>query len=181
MAEEKQKNSRMTERTRRLIARFSNRFLLIRSFFALTLFAASYIFFTPLLRLNSDLGRIFLAVYGGLILILALFIVIEYFIKTVRLQNSDAKNYSAIVSINTFLGVIIPLFYSNAILATVIKALSQIQNYGTFFCEIRCSVVKFYYHNDIYYQVNQLIYLLVVVAFLFFLIGGFLEKNFRKN
>jgi hypothetical protein len=179
--EETKKQSALRAKTARMVDRFSNRFLMIRSFTTLTLFAASYVFFAPLLRTNSDLARLFLILYGLFIIVLSAIVFIEFLIKTVRLQNADAKNYSALTGINTLLGVALPLFYANAIFATVIKALSQMAYWGTYACEIRCNLVRFYDKNQIFFTVNNLIYLLVVVALLLIIVGGFIENLVKAN
>lgn len=166
---------------RLFMEKFSKRYLIFRSFFGLSFLTLAYLFFSPVVRLNSDLARLFLVIFGSIVLLMCLFMFFEYIIKTVRLQNSNTNNYSALLAVNTFTGLIIPLLYVNLILSTIMKALGSMNNYGTFLCHIRNTIVNFYYWNNIYFLINQLVGILIVSALFLFIFGGFIERLYKRK
>lgn len=172
---------KVVDAPKRMIDRFSNRYIVFRSFLGLSLLVLAYFFFTPLLRVHSDWALLFLAVAGIFVLVMIGLLIFEYIVKVVRIQNSNARNYSALVSINTLLGLIIPLFYANLVLSTVIRSLGGMMNYQTFLCEIRYTIVNYYYWNNIYFQINQFIYWLFLLVILLFIVGGFIEHLWRRR
>jgi hypothetical protein len=139
-------------------------------------------FFIPLSFEESDLWRIFVSVYGVIVILLCLSLVLEYLTKTFRLQlDTEVRTYSLITSINTMFGLIIPTFYINYVLAWVISSMSRMHYYGTIFCQIRMDIVHFYYQYNIYTQISGLLSLLVIMSFTLFIFGGFVEKLIQKR
>ena len=171
----------IVETPKKVVNRFSNRFIVFRSFLGLSLLVLAYFFFSPLLRVQSDWALLFLAMFGIFVLVLIGLLIFEYIVKVVKIQNANVQNYSALVSINTLIGLIIPLFYANLVFSTVIRAFAGMMNYQTFLCEIRYTIVNYYYWNNIYLQINQFLYLLVILVVLLFIFGGFIEHLWRRK
>lgn len=154
-----------------------HKYLLVRSLIGLTFFVISVYMFVPFARSRGDLYKSILLLYIIFVIILCLGLIAGFIRRTVRLQNdAEARNYSAIVALNSFIGLIFPLIYTNVLTLTAIRIASQITNYGTFFCQVRCSIVREYYSNGIYFRMNDLIYFLIIIAFILFIFGGFAEK-----
>ncbi len=162
-----------------------HKYLLLRSLIGLSFFVLSVYMFVPFAKSRGDLFKGALLLYTIFVILLCLALIAGFIRRTIMLQNDvQARNYSIIVSLNSFIGLILPLIYSNALALTAIKIASQITNYGTFFCQIRCSIVREYYQNGIYAKMSDLIYLLIVMTFVLLIFGSFIEKmldNHRKS
>lgn len=131
---------------------------------------------------GGDAGRIIVMIYGAIVVLMGFASLLSYVRKTVDLQN-DVKvaRYVAINSINTFVGLLIPLFLLNETVRVLINLASQLTNFGTFFCTIRCSVVQYYWQSDIYNNVNTLIFWALVILVGYWLVGGFVERYLQKK
>lgn len=178
MAESKTK---LNEVRAKWLARFMNNYLVLRTYVGLSFFVFAFAFFVFVLRLGGDFGRLAIVIYGLILLGLCKILVFEYVLKTINLQRVPVvKSYSAIVSANTVLGLIMPLIYFNVILAVVMKALASMTNYNTFFCQVRMSLVNFYYNIELYAQINTLIFWLVIFTAVLFLFGGLAERIYKR-
>ncbi len=166
----------------RWIKKLLGNYFVIKTWLALTFFVLAFGFFAFVLRTAGDLGRILLVVYGIIMIFLCLVLMMEYFIKTVTLQkDKDVKIFSAILSVNTFFGLVLSLLYINIILAVTIRSLALMTYYGTFFCKVRLSLVSFYYNNQIYSQINSVIFWIVIFNIIIFLFGGLFERLLSKK
>ena len=173
--------SKLQQMRAKWLARFMNRFLVLRTSVGLAFFVLAFGFFTFFLRLGGDLGRIMIVVYGVLLILGCFALIVEYVLKTVNLQRETGfRSYSSILAVNTVFGFILPLIYTNIVLAVVIRSLSMMTYYGTFLCQARMSMVNFYYNNQIYTQQQSIIFWTVIMTLVLFLFGGLLERVFRR-
>lgn len=131
---------------------------------------------------GGDAGRVIVMLYGLVVLGMAMGSIFHYIAKTVLLQNDKTvARYVAINTVNTFVGLLVPLFVLNEVVRVLMNLASQITNYSTFFCQIRCSVVEYYWRSDIYTNVNTLLFWSVVILFGYWLVGGFVERYLQKK
>jgi hypothetical protein len=168
-----------SQNIRTKVKRLDNSYLVVKNFFAL-----SFIFLAALILSaidkRSETAKIFLMIFFGFVILLSVALIIEFIIKTVRLQNEpQVKRYSALVSLNSIFGLILPMFYINLLLSKVMLYASWLENRGTFFCKIRCSIVDFYYDYGIYWQMHKIIFYTALISITLFLWGGLFEKRGR--
>jgi hypothetical protein len=178
------KAARVTSRTR-LMSRLKSifgRYFVVKNALALTFLVGSFAVLVPLLRQPNDWLKVGLAIYGTIILVLCVLLVGEFAVKVIRLQvEPGVRRYSAIVSVNSFFGLLLPMMYLNYVLSYVMRALASINEAGTFWCELRKSVTRMYYQNGMYWQINSIIthiFLLIVILFLF---GPLFERARRRD
>lgn len=173
--------NKLKEMRAKWLARFMNRYLVVRTSVGLTFFVVAFGFFTFILRLGGDLGRLMIVIYGAVLLFLCGVLVLEYILKTVNLQRETSlRSYSTVLAVNTLFGLIVPLFYFNVVLAVVIRALSTMSYYGTFLCQARMSVANFYYNTQVYTQIHTITFWIVIMALALFIFGGLFERVWRR-
>lgn len=182
MAEsESSKASNLRIKAKRVINKIGNDYLVVRNLLGLACFALAFGLFISYAYVRGDIVKTIVALMGLVILFLALGLVLEFILKTVALENSpNVKRFSAILSVNMLLGLAAPLFIFNMVLWGVVELFSQMHNYGTVLCQIRFGLVNFYYYNAIFFQVNSFIKLVIVSAFIMFIVGGFVERYWKK-
>lgn len=172
----------LKNRTGRLRTRLFNKYSVFKNFLALSLLFLSYLFLSRALRVDSDLARLALVVYASIVAVLALVLIVEFFVKTVRLQNDPRiVRYTALVSFNGFFGLVLPAMMFNFLLAHIMRMLAWMGNYNTIWCELRRGLVSYYYRNDIYWQIASLIGITLVILVALFIWGGALERMHRKD
>ena len=176
-----QVSSNLKSRAKRIITKIGNDYLVVRNLLGLTCFALAFGLFLSYAYVRGDLVKTFVALMGIVVLFLCVGIILEFIVKTVALQNNvNIKRFSAILSVNLLLGLAAPLFILNMILWGVIQLFSEMSYYGTVLCQIRIGIVNFYYYNSLFFQVNNFIKLVIVTSFLLFIVGGFVERLWRK-
>ncbi|MCA9381576.1 hypothetical protein KC678_04890 [Candidatus Dojkabacteria bacterium] len=159
-----------------------NKHLLVKDFVALSFFVAALFVMSPL-AFESNVTKFLLALYGLTVIAVSIWIIITFFIKTARLQlDPKVKRYSAIVSLNSFFGFSMPLFYINIVLAkVVIVFLGTLPKTGSLLCRFRAWLDWFLYS---YVRIDNKLELLfifsVLLAFTVFMIGGVWERSMRK-
>jgi len=172
---------KILEKGKRITKKLFNGQLVFTNFLALSFFVIANAFFTPLLGW-SDLYKLFLIIYGFFVILLSVLLVYEYLHKTILLQaNLKTSSYSTILSINTFFGLIMPFLYINILMATIIRAMEFMTNFGTLLCTIRLYIVHFYYYHYIEHNVNNIITILIILNAILFLFGGLLERLVQQS
>jgi len=179
MAESQTSNLKL--KARKVISKIGNDYLVVRNLLGLGCFALAFGLFISYAYVRGDIVKTLVALMGIVILFLALGLVLEFILKTVALENNpNVKRFSAILSVNMLLGLAAPLFIFNMILWGVVELFAQMHNYGTVLCQIRFGLVNFYYYNSIFFQINSFLKLVVVAAFVTFIVGGFVERYWKK-
>lgn len=179
MAESQTSNLRT--RAQRVIKRVSSDYLVVRNLLGLSCFALAFGLFISYAYGKGDIVKTIVALMGIVIVFLSLGLILEFVLKTVALQNNlNVKRFSAILSVNMLLGLAAPLFILNMVLWGVIELFAQMHYYGTVLCQIRFGLVNFYYYNAVFFQVNNFIKIVVVTSFLLFIVGGFVERYWKK-
>lgn len=175
---------KLNKRRNRLLVRYldklENRFFVFKSFMGLTFISIAFFFFTPLLKVKSDIAELFLVVFGTFVLFLTIALIVEFVVKVYRLQATETNRFSAILSANLFFGLTLPVFNINLTLLSVIKSLQGLTNYNTFWCDLRYTIIGFYYSNGIYTHLMNLFFILFLTTIFLFVFGGYFEK-LRKN
>jgi len=170
------------ERTKKVISTITHRYLVIKTLTAVTFFFIAFLFFIPLSFEKNDIWKVFVSVYGVIVVLFCLSLIFEYLSKTLRLQlDSEVRTYSMIASLNTFFGLIIPLAYINYVTAWVISSMSRMHFYGSIICQIRMEIVHNYYENGVYTQIGNLLSILVIMTFVLLIFGGFIEKLVQRK
>jgi hypothetical protein len=138
--------------------------------------------FTIVAYSGGDIARILVIVYGLIVAAMAIVSLYGYLKKTVDLQNNkDVRRYVAINTVNTFVGLIVPVILLNEVIRSIVTLAAQITNYGTVFCQFRCTMVRAYWRSDIYTNVNTLLFWSMVILFAYWLIGGFIERYLSRE
>lgn len=159
------------------ISRLNNRYLVVKDFIAFMFFVLAGFVMSPV-AMDSEAMKLFMTFVYLLISGLGLLLIIEFVIRTLRLQaETRVKRYSAIVSLNSIFGLALPLWFINYFVMRAIELMSRMKNYTTFICEIRLAFVDFYYSTDIYQLVNNVILATMVIAVAAFIFGGILERG----
>lgn len=159
-----------------------NRYLVLRDFIALTFFVAALYVMAPLAR-ESQATRVMLSIYGAVVILISLWLIITFVVKTVRLQaDPKIKRYSALVSLNSFFGLSMPILFINLVLFKVVGGfLFFMPKTGSIFCQFRHWLYDFLYRDiHIYQKLDQLFMFTVLLAVAVFMIGGVWEKTNRK-
>ncbi len=165
----------------RKIYKLDNKYLVVRNFIGLCFFFLAALILSPLNR-DTDLAKLLLVLFNGVVILLSLGLMAEFVLRTLWLQNEPKVNrYSAIVSLNSFFGLVLPLTFINILLHKTVFYLGHMNNYKTIFCELRSTFVDFYYDNNVYHFIYRLIFWLVIMAFALFLFGGAVEKIFKNK
>ncbi|MFS8131212.1 MAG: hypothetical protein ACMG57_04490 [Candidatus Dojkabacteria bacterium] len=176
-----QQNSDLRSKAKKVIGKIGNDYLVVRNLLGLSCFALAFGLFISYAYVRGDIVKTLVALMGLVVVFLSLGLVLEFIMKTVALENNPAvKRFSAILSINMLLGLAAPLFIFNMIMWGVIQLFAQMHYYGTVLCQIRMGIVNFYYYNSVFFQVNSFIKLIVVAAFAMFIVGGFVERYWKK-
>ncbi len=155
----------LPNKARRFNSKMLDHSIMFRSFLSISFFMLSILFFNGLTKTGGDFTKAFVSIFGLILIFLNLLVIINYFRFIARSYYSNLNHLPVIITLNSFLGLILPLFYSNVILSIVMKSLQRMYNYDSFFCEIRCNLVSFYYNNNIYSQVSNLIFYLILFSF----------------
>jgi hypothetical protein len=170
------------ERAIRFASRFQNNYLVIRSLIALFFFVIAFGLFYSLAVIEGDLIKTLVAIYGVLVLLLCHGVILEYAIKTIALQNNENVNrFTAILAINTALGLAMPIWLMNLVLNSVIQLMDMMTYYGTYLCEVRVGIIRYYYANDVYYMLQKLSWQLLTASILIFVLGGIIERYFIRK
>lgn len=131
---------------------------------------------------GGDLGRFVVIAYGIAVAVMAVLSIYSYVKKTVDLQNnSEVNRYVAINTVNTFVGLFIPVILLNEVVKSIVMLSAQLTNYNTLFCQFRCSMVRAYWKSDIYTNVNTLIFWAMVILFAYWMIGGMVERHLQTK
>jgi hypothetical protein len=77
--------------------------------------------------------------------------------------------------------LIIPVILLNEVLRSIVTLAGQITNYGTVFCQFRCTLVRTYWRSDIYTNINTLLFWSMVILFAYWIIGGFVERHLSRK
>jgi len=156
--------------------------IMIRSFLASIFFIISLGVFTTMLRYGGNLIKVFVVVYGAALLIFFSLNIVAYLINITKVATSKALNFPFIMFVNTFLGFISQLFFFNLTLAIVIRTLVYIKHVDSLICEIKCSIVNFYYNTEIYTQISSLIWWICLLTIVAFIIGNYFVwlKDIKK-
>jgi hypothetical protein len=167
------KLDRMTDK----LGRLDNQYLVLKNFWALTCILLAFMILLPLRR-EGDGAKFFLVLFGFGFILLSLGLIVEFIVKTARLQVDPlVKRYSAIVSLNSFFGLIAPLAYINYTLGKVIFMLSRIRTDNKFACELKCSIVDTYFENNVAWYLDKTIFFLVIMSIALFMFGGVIERS----
>lgn len=159
------------------ISRLNNRYLVVKDFIAFLFFVLAGFVMSPVAR-DSEAMKLFMVLVYSLISFLGLLLITEFIVRTLRLQSeTKVKRYSAIVSLNSIFGLVLPLWFVNYFVMRAIELMSRMGNYSTFICEIRLAFVDFYYSTDIYQLVNSVILASMVIAIAAFIFGGIWERG----
>ncbi len=162
--------------------RLDNDYLVIKNFIAVTFFVVAFFIMSPIAWAN-DLSKAFLSVFGLLIVALSTALMVEYIVKTARLQTDpDVKRFSSIVTLNSIFGLAIPIFYINIVLYRVFaRYLIWMTDHNTVFCEVRQWIPKFLYGElNLYNKLDNLSFLLFASALILFVAGAIYERAQRK-
>jgi len=165
------------------IARLNNNYLVLKNFLALSFFYLALLILTPL-RNDSDILKVFLAIYATIVIFLSVGLIVEFIIKTVRLQiDKKVKRYASIVSLNGFFGLVLPIFIINDSLYRIMyDFLKPIRHAGTFWCDVRFGLIDIYEQYFVFNQLANLAFLTLLILIAMFLIGGLWERTLRiKN
>ncbi len=158
-----------------------DKYMVLVGFIGLTFFFFSTLVFSPLHE-RSDFARAVLVVYGVFVVALCFGLIFEFVSKTIALQKeTKIARYSAVVSLNAIIGFILPMFYMNVVLANVMRYLTMFPHRGTFWCEIRGSVINFYKMYGIYEINSQIIFWSIIIVITLFLWGGLLERLYNRR
>lgn len=176
-----QPTSDLKARAKSVIVKVSNEYLVVRNLLGLACFSLAFGLFISYAYVRGDIVKTIVALMGIVIIALCLGIVLEFIIKTVALQNNpNVKRFSAILSVNLLLGLAAPLFIFNLVMWGVMDLFASMHNYGSVLCQIRFGIVNFYWNNAVYFQVNNFMKIVVVTAFVMFIVGGFIERYWKK-
>ncbi|MEO6729285.1 MAG: hypothetical protein ABIM99_05155 [Candidatus Dojkabacteria bacterium] len=181
MAESQTSTSTIKLKAKKFILKIGNDYLVVRNLLGLTCFALAFGLFISYAYVRGDIAKTLVAIMGLVIVFLSLGIILEFILKTVAMENNpNVKRFSALLSVNMLLGLAAPLFIFNMILWGVVELFSQMHYYGTVLCQIRVGFINFYYYNAIFFQVNNFIKIVIVAAFFMFVVGGFVERYWKK-
>lgn len=181
--EETKKKKTNKEKLMDKLDKLDNDYLVFKNFVAITFFLLAFFVLTPLYR-QGDFSNWLLVILGFIVIALNKVLIIEFIIKTLRLQTDpDVKRYSAVVSLNSIFGLALPIFYINVVLARIVNVFFfQMQDTGTIFCEFRRWLSYFLYREvGLYEKLDSLAFSLIFAAFILFLFGGAFEKMHRKK
>ncbi len=168
-------------RIKRAFDRKGSDLIVIAGPVSLGFFTLAFLIFLPLLRRDYDWLRALIVLYGAFVVLWAWMVIYEFLVKGSRLlANKRVHNYSQLAALNTILGLAFPLFVLNSVKAIVVNTLSEFTYFGTAICEIRLSLVRFYYASNIYEQINSVIFWIVVLSLVLLIIGGLFERVFKK-
>lgn len=156
--------------------------LVIKDSVALLFLFASFLVLVPILQSPSHWIRLAVIVYGFIVIALAGLLIGQYLLKSFKLQlNTSVRRYSAILSLNTVFGLLLPLKIVNFLLSKLMPALRSLPDQETIFCEVRRSVVHMYYSQGVADQLSQFIFWGFVLTLALFLFGGLAERLTRKS
>lgn len=168
-------------RTKKVLYRKGSEFIVLESLISLVFFTMAFLVFLPLLRRDSDSLRMLIVLYGTFVVVWGLSTMYDYIVKSSRLLvNNSIKNYSLIAGLNAIAGLAIPLFIINSVVSIMVHTLASMNNWGTAFCEIRLSFVRFYNAANVYNQVSSLTFWVLVFALGLIVLGGLVERINRK-
>lgn len=168
-------------RARKAFARQGSEYIVLESAVSLSFFTLAFFVFLPLLRRNSDLLRLLIVIYGLFVVIWGFSTIYDYLIKSSRLlANKQITNYTLLSGLNAIVGLALPLFIINSVTSIVVHTLGSMTNWGTAFCEIRMSFVRFYQASNAYNQVSSLTFWVLVFALGLMILGGVVERFSRK-
>lgn len=155
------------------------KYLVVVGFVGLSFFFLAHLVFSPLSD-RSNLSRGVLATFALFVASLCVALMYEFFVKTISLQkDKSVNNYSAIVSINSIFGLVLPLIFFRIVTANLISYLGEFENKKTLFCEVRYGIINFWQDNYIDSFLANLSFWLLVMSIGLFLFGGLLER-FKK-
>lgn len=176
------KSESSKEKASKFISRFSNTYVVLRSFFGLLFFSIAFGLFYSFAIKEGDIVKILVAFFGIVIILLCHLVILEYFIKTIALQNNEEiKRFTAILSVNTAIGLALPIWLMSLVLNSVMKLLDTMTYANTFWCEIRVGIVRYFFRNDVYFMLQNLAWALVVGAIAIFILGGIVERYFSRK
>ncbi len=161
------------------IEKLSNKYLVVKNFVAVMLFVIALWLLSPL-STQSELAKLLLMIYSIIVLGLITLLIMELIVKTVQLQNEkEIKRYSAVVSLNSFFGLVFPLYFANIVLSKAVMYAGLLHDYDTIFCKLRYSLVNFYYSTQVYWKIEQIIFWVALLSIALFFFGGVIEKTKR--
>ncbi len=156
--------------------------LVIKDSVALLFLFTSFLVLVPILQSPSPWIRLAVIVYGFIVIVLAGLLIAQYLLKSFKLQlNTSVRRYSAILSLNTVFGLLLPLKIVSFLLGKLMPALRYLPDQQTIFCEVRRSVVNMYYSQNIADQLSQFIFWGFVLTLALFLFGSLAERLTKKS
>ncbi len=156
--------------------------LVIKDSVALIFLFASFLVLLPILQSQSPWIRLAVIVYGFIVIALAGILIGQFLLKSFKLQlNTTVRRYSAILSLNTVFGLLLPLKLINFLLSKLMPALRFLPDQQTIFCEIRRSMVHIYYSQNVAEQLSQFIFWGFVLTLALFLFGSLAERLVRRS
>jgi hypothetical protein len=145
------------------------------------LFAALILLSYPLLR-SSDLGLYFLALYALVFIGISKAFILEWFKKLSKLQvERPAINYVAVSTLNTFLGLAVPIAMLNIALNILMTALELMPNRGTIWCAMRMDLVHIFHRSAISWYLSEVFWILIIGLIAYYLVAGFVQQRAAKK
>jgi len=148
--------------------------IMLRTFLGSVFFMVSLGIFTTLLKRGDDLVKFLVVLYGCALLIFFAYNIIAYLINITKVATSKATNFPVVLFLNTFLGFISQLFFFNLSLAIVVRTLAYMRDSSALICEVKCSIVSYYYNTQVFSQINSLIWWVSLATVVAFIVGNYL-------
>lgn len=161
--------------------KISSNNIMFRTFLASLFFISSLGIFTTVLRRGEDALKLIVVIYGFVLLLFFLNNISVFIINVTRSAINKSPNFPAILLFNTFFGFISQLFFFNLTLAIIIRTLAYMSRTNTLVCEFKCSIVSFYYNTQLYAQINNLIWWIILGSIAAFVAGNYLVwlRNYK--
>lgn len=157
--------------------RLSANTIMLRTFLGSLFFMISLGIFTTILKRSDDLIKFVVVLYGVGLLIFFAYNIVAYLINITKVATTKSANFPAILFLNTFLGFISQLFFFNLSLAIIVRTLAYMRDASSLVCEVKCSIVSYYYNTQVFNQINSLIWCVTVATVIAFIAGNYLLWN----
>ncbi len=157
-------------------------YIVFKNFLALSFFVTAFMLIVSSVSPRGQFALLLMLILGVIVLVLCCGLAVEFAVKSLRLQNQTKMLYiSPVMAFNAFFGLLIPGVYFNLILSRVIYILGSFHNYNTIFCEFRQVIVRFYFHNALYWQISNLLMITAVMILGLILFGTVLERALAQR
>lgn len=172
---QKAETSRAT--TSKLFAVITHDYLVLKNLLAALLIFCAFLIVYPVV-IRHDWPAITLLILGGIVLLgLLAALIHEFILKVARIQQQGLHRYSLFVSLNTVLGLTIPLVLINIVLRKLIFLMRAIPNYDTWICDMRFDIIRYYFRSMVSAQISELAFYTAVIAIALFVFGGLFERH----